>query len=369
MSDVFFTDMNVDRSQNLLKKLEKLIDKAGLGTIDFEDKFVAIKIHFGEPGNMAYIRPNYARVVVDYIKERGGKPFLTDCNTLYPGKRRNAIDHLYAAWENGFTETTVGCPVIIADGLKGTDEEFIKINKELVEDAKIGKAIADADIIVSITHFKGHESTGFGGTLKNIGMGSGSYSGKMEQHQEGKPVVIESECIGCKACIQECAHGAITIVNGKARIDLKKCVGCGRCVGRCIRAAIDVPDNSHNDDLCKKIAEYTYATLLNKPNFHISLAMDISPYCDCFSKNHPAILPNVGFFASFDPVAIDVAAADMCNKQHAMKGSKLDGLEHGHEHEHDHFHLLHPSTNWKVQVEHAEKIGLGSTKYKLIEVK
>lgn len=183
---VYFTDFRARPGLNLLQKLKKLMKQAGIEQIDFDHKFVAIKIHFGEPGNLAYLRPNYAKVVADYIKELGGTPFLTDCNTLYVGRRKNAIDHIDAAYENGFTPYATGCQVIIADGLKGTDDIEVPVDGEYVKNAKIGRAIMDADIIISLNHFKGHEATGFGGALKNLGMGCGSRAGKMEMHSSRK---------------------------------------------------------------------------------------------------------------------------------------------------------------------------------------
>lgn len=228
-SKVYFTNFRTSLNENLLMKLKRLIVTAGIKNIDFADKYVAIKIHFGEPGNLAYLRPNYAKVVADIVKEAGGKPFLTDCNTLYVGGRKNALDHIDAAYENGFTPFSTGCHVIIGDGIKGLDEEYVSLPEgEFVKEAKIGRAIMDADIFISLTHFKAHEGTGFGGAIKNIGMGSGSRAGKMEMHSSGKPLVNHNKCIGCGMCAKNCAHSAITIENRKATINHGKCVGRGR---------------------------------------------------------------------------------------------------------------------------------------------
>mgnify|MGYP000968056305 FL=1 len=190
-SKVYFTDFHtIAFGDSLPTKLKKLIKKAGISELDMDGKFVAIKMHFGELGNISYLRPNYAKAVADVVKEFGGKPFLTDCNTMYPGSRKNALEHLECAWENGFTPLSVGCPVIIGDGLKGTDDIEVPVKGgEYVKAAKIGRAVMDADIFISLTHFKGHEATGFGGTVKNIGMGCGSRAGKMEQHKSGKPAI------------------------------------------------------------------------------------------------------------------------------------------------------------------------------------
>lgn len=389
---VYFTNLRTHGRESQLEKLRRLIYKAGIEQIDFENKFVAIKMHFGELGNLSFLRPNYARVVADVVKELGGKPFLTDCNTLYVGSRKNALEHIDCAYQNGFSPYATGCHVIIADGLKGTDEALVPVkNGEYVKEAKIGRAIMDADIVISLTHFKGHEQAGFGGAMKNLGMGCGSRAGKMEQHSAGKPSVDMSKCIGCHACEHICAQDAITfegtrereLANGTTRtihvaaIDHDKCVGCGRCIGVCNQDAIEPDYDAAVDVLNYKIAEYTQAVVQDRPNFHISLAMDISPNCDCHAENDTPIVPDLGMFASFDPVAIDQAAIDMALAAPALPNTELTEMREKLEREggiperceHDHFNMTHPDTNWRSMIEHAEKIGLGTSRYELIEVK
>lgn len=364
---VYYTSMRTGMNDGLLNKLNRLIKKAGIGDIDFNGKYTAIKIHFGEPGNLAFLRPNYAKVVVDIVKELGGKPFLTDCNTLYVGGRKNALDHLDSAYTNGFSPFSTGCHIIIADGLKGTDEEYVPVEGgEYVKNAKIGRAVMDADIFISLSHFKGHEATGFGGTLKNIGMGCGSRAGKMEMHSAGKPHVDQDLCIGCKRCAKICAHDAPFFTDGKASINHDKCVGCGRCIGVCPKDAVLAASDESNDILNCKIAEYSKAVIDGRPNFHISLVIDVSPYCDCHAENDAAIVPDVGFFASFDPVALDVACADAVNRQPVISNSLLGEADHEG---HDHFGAVSPTTNWRSCIEHAKKIGIGTDEYELIEVK
>ena len=365
-SKVYFTDMHATANENLLQKLKRLIKTAGIGQIDFENKFAAIKIHFGEPGNLAFLRPNYAKAVADVVRELHGKPFLTDCNTLYVGGRKNALDHLDSAYGNGFSMFSTGCHVIIADGLKGTDEALVPVEGgEYVKEAKIGHAVMDADVVISLNHFKVHEATGIGGALKNIGMGCGSRAGKMEMHSSGKPHVDQETCVGCGACRKNCAHGAITITDRKASIDHNKCVGCGRCIGACPTDAVLPASDESNDVLNKKIAEYSCAVLNGRPHFHISLVIDVSPFCDCHAENDVPIVPDVGMFASFDPVALDVACARAVNSQPAIPGSLLEKRGDGHA---DHFTDIHPTTDWNVLIEHAEKLGLGSSKYELIKL-
>lgn len=363
-SKVYFTDFRADHRENLLQKLHRLCITAGIENIDFNNKFTAIKLHFGEYGNLAFLRPNYARVVADLVKELGGKPFLTDCNTLYVGSRKNALDHLETAYANGFSPMTTGCQVIIGDGLKGTDEVEVPVEGEYLKSAKIGRAVMDADVFISLNHFKGHEMAGFGGALKNIGMGCGSRAGKMEMHSDGKPKVIRDKCIGCKACSRICAHDAPQFADGKAAIDYNKCVGCGRCIAICPIDAIFSPNDSSCEMLNIKMAEYSKAVLAGRPHFHISLICDVSPNCDCHSENDAPIIPNVGMLASFDPVALDMACADLCNTQPVLANSCI-----GHHHqdcETDRFQLNHPDTDWRTCVAHAEKIGIGSSEYELI---
>ena len=369
-SKVYFTNLRAKAGDNLLDKLKRLIRTAGIGEIRFQDQYAAIKMHFGEPGNLAFLRPNYAKAVADVVKELGGKPFLTDCNTLYVGGRKNALDHIDSAYGNGFVPYATGCHVLIADGLKGSDDVRVPVeNGEYVQEAKIGRAVMDADVFISLSHFKGHELTGFGGALKNIGMGCGSRAGKMEMHSAGKPYVNQDDCVGCGRCIKICAHGAPSVTDRKASIDTDKCVGCGRCIAICPKDAIKAAQDEANDILNCKIAEYAKAVCQNRPHFHISLVIDVSPNCDCHAENDAAIVPDVGMFASFDPVALDVACADAVNAQPSIGGSVLGEAFAHHQHEHrDHFGKVAPETNWESCIEHAVKIGLGSKEYELITV-
>lgn len=339
-STVYFTNMRATPEMNLLKKFRRLIEKAGIADINFEKQFAAIKIHLGEPGNIAYLRPNFSKVVADKIKELGGKPFLTDCNTLYVGRRKDALEHLEAAYENGYNPFCTDCHVIIADGLKGTDEALVPVEGgEYIKEAKIGRAIADADVIVSLTHFKGHELTGFGGAVKNLGMGSGSRGGKMEMHSDGKPSVDEG-----------------------------KCIGCGRCIGACPFDAVQPDWEGSEVTLCRKMAEYAKAVIDGKPHFHIAAVVDVSPFCDCHAENDAAVVPNIGFFASHDPVALDQACADAVMKAPVVENSYLADQIKKNGAGADHFHTIHPDTHWQATLEHAEKIGIGTREYELKEI-
>ena len=340
-SKVYFTNLRTTPSSNLLDKMERLVKRAGIANIDFKNQFVAIKIHFGEPGNLAYIRPNYAARLVSLLRELGAKPFLTDCNTLYSGRRSNAVDHLQSAMENGFNPMSAGCNVIIAD------------------------------IIISMNHFKGHEQAGFGGALKNLGMGCASVGGKLELHASSQPKVDIENCIGCNICVKHCAHDAIHLNAGrKAEIDYAKCVGCGQCVALCQHDAAVVSDWDTSERLNYKIAEYSVAVLKDKPHFHISFIMNVSPECDCWNHNDAAIIPDLGMLASADPVALDKACADLVIQAPVLHSDNV--LAKKHEHEDlcgcDKFHMIHPDTDWLAGLRHAEKIGLGTMNYELIKI-
>jgi len=366
-SKVYYSDLRTSFNYSLLDKLTKLMKEAGIENISFEHKYAAIKMHFGEPGNLAFLRPNWAKCVADYVKKLGGKPFLTDANTLYVGGRKNALDHLDSAYANGFSPLSTGCQIIIADGLKGTDEVDVPVvGGNYIQNAHIGRAVMDADVFISLTHFKGHEGTGFGGALKNIGMGCGSRAGKMDMHAEGKPYVLTDRCIGCGKCAKVCAHSAPILENHKCTLDHVKCVGCGRCIGVCPKDAIVPGKDNSNEMLNCRMMEYAKAVVQDRPCFHIAIAVDISPNCDCHNENDAPITPNVGMFASFDPVALDQACADAVNAMPIAPNSMLSEAEHCH---HDHFDDVHPNTSWKQGLEYAEAIGLGSREYELIKIK
>jgi len=370
MSNVYLTDLRANPSMNLLKKLENLVRKAGIEQLDFNKKITALKIHFGEPGNLSYIRPNFAATMVKFLKSKGAWPFLTDANTLYSGRRSNAIDHIQSAYENGFNPLATDCPVIIADGLRGADYGEVPLNLTYCKSAKIAKAIVDADIIVSLTHFKGHEMTGFGGALKNLGMGCASVGGKLELHSTSSPKIAEENCTGCRVCEKYCAQDAILVgTDNIAHIDYEKCVGCGQCVAVCQYDSAQVVWEGASELVNCKIAEYTLAVVKDKPAFHVSFIMNVSPDCDCWNFNDYPLVPDIGIAASFDPVALDQACADLVTEAPVYPKSRISS---GNMHEDhcgtDKFKLAHPNTNWQAGLEHAEKIGLGTRKYELVQV-
>ena len=378
-SKVFFVDFHCDETTNMLIKLRKLIEKAGMGNIDFENKYVAVKIHFGEYGNLGHIRHQYSKVVCDYIKEKGGKPFLTDASTLYIGSRNNAIDHLDCAYINGYSPLSTGVHTIIADGLRGTDERIIPVDgAKHCPNAKIAAAIAEADILISMTHTKGHMNAGYGGTFKNLGMGCGSRQGKMEMHSSDTPAIMEERCVGCGQCVKHCAHDGISLSKGKALINEDNCVGCGYCFCYCPKGAINCKWDEAKPVMNEKIAEYSKAAIDNKPAFHINFVQQVTEHCDCKPSNDVSMIPDVGVFASFDPVALDQACIDVINSQPIFADSPAGevAIKQGKVSEngvikdagkHDVFAMVHPDTCWEAGINHAVKLGLGSREYELIK--
>lgn len=365
---VFFAKMAASKGGSMLDKVDHLFTLSGMDEIIAPNDLVAIKVHFGERGNTAYVRPQFIRRLVNRIKTLGGKPFLSDANTLYVGSRANAVDHLSTAVENGFSYAVVDAPLIIGDGLTGKDYVSVPVGLKHFREVKIGSAFVHADSFIAVTHFKGHEMTGFGGVLKNIGMGCGSRSGKQMMHSDMLPFVDQDKCIGCEKCGRWCPTGAITLVkeNGKSSVDENKCIGCGECTVTCPVEAIKINWKTESDIIQEKIVEYTIGVLKNKKAKagFITFLNNISPYCDCYGWADAPVIRDVGILASLDPVALDQACVDLVNKERGLEGSLLEGKEEGD----DKFRALFPSIDWNRQLVYAEEIGLGSRKYELIPV-
>jgi len=367
MSKVYFADMRAGQKENLFDKISKLLALTGLKRCISEGDLTAVKIHFGEKGNHAFIRPIFARRVVEEIKKLGAKPFLTDSSTLYPGERKEAISALTCGIENGFAYAVVAAPLIISDGLRGVTETEVVLDGELLKTAFIGTEIIEADSLVCLSHFKCHELTGFGGAIKNLGMGCASRKGKLVQHSTVAPVVAEKYCTGCGICLKSCAHDAILIMEGKAAIDPQLCVGCSRCITVCPVKAINIQWNEAADLVMKKMAEYAKGAVTGKEErmVYLNFITQVSPACDCYGHADAPIVNDIGICASTDPVAIDQACADLVN---AARGNEGSALTAGHEPGGDKFRGVYPEIPWEVQLEHGEKVGLGCRKYELVKI-
>lgn len=367
MSKVFFADMRASHKENLFDKISKLLALCGLSQRVNDGDLTAVKIHFGEKGNSAFIRPIFARRVIDELKAIGAKPFLTDSSTLYPGERKEAVSALACGIENGFAFAVVNAPLIISDGLRGVTETTVPLEGEILKEAFIGTEIVEADAIIAMSHFKCHELTGFGGAIKNLGMGCASRKGKLVQHSTVAPIVSEKHCTGCGICIKACAHDAILITSSKAFINAEKCAGCSRCITICPTKAINIQWNEAADLVMKKMAEYAKGAVANKQGktIYLNFITQVSPACDCYGHCDAPIVNDIGICASTDPVAVDQACADLVN---AARGNEGSALQSGHEPGGDKFRGVYPHIPWEVQLEHAEKTGLGKRKYDLIKI-
>lgn len=364
---VYFSSLRARPRKTLPDKVEDLLRKAGFDELELRKRFVAVKAHFGEPGNMAYVRPGYAARVVSMIQGARGMPFLTDTNTLYTGGRSNAVDHLASASANGFNRLSVGCDVVIADGLKGTDEVEIEVNLKHTRRAKIARAVADADVVFTLNHFKGHELTGIGGAIKNLGMGCGSRGGKLFMHSSSKPEIKPEKCTSCGICKEFCPQEAIVWrADRKAMIVYDRCIGCGQCIAMCQYGAAQALLDESAGNAAEKIAEYALAVLQGKQSIHLSFVTDVSPFCDCWSHNDAAIVADIGFAASLDPVALDRACVDLVNEAPVSPGCMLadSDLAPGD----DKFGAVHPKTSWQAGLLYAERIGLGRQSYEIVRV-
>lgn len=366
-ANVYFADMRASQKENMFARIGKLLRCCSIDERIRRDDLVAVKVHFGEKGNHSFIRPIFVRRVIEEIRECGGRPFLTDSSTLYPGERKEAISALCCAIENGFAYAVVGAPLIMGDGLRGHTSIDVDIDGKLLQRVSIGAEIVEADSLVVLSHFKCHELTGFGGALKNTGMGCASREGKMVQHSTIAPRVAGRYCDACGHCLETCIHGAIAISEGSAAIDPEKCVGCARCITSCPHKAINIQWNEAGAMVMRKMCEYALGAIKGKEGktVFMNFITQVSPDCDCYSHSDAPIVPDLGICASTDPVALDQACADLVNAARGNSDSVLkEGLEPGG----DKFRGAHPGVEWEIQLEHGEEVGIGSREYQLVRI-
>lgn len=364
VSRVYAIDLRASLRENIFAKLDRLLNSCGIDEIVKERHLVAVKLHFGEKGNTAYIPPIYLRHLVDRVRGLGGKPFLTDANTLYVGSRTNSIDHLTTAIENGFDYAVAGAPLTIADGLRGNSEVAISVDLPIHKEVYIGADVVHADAIISAAHFKGHELSGFGGTIKNLGMGCASRRGKLAQHCEVSPKFDSKKCVGCGECVAHCPAGAIELLKEKAKKDSEKCIGCGECIAVCPEQAVAIPFDKDAVRFQKKMVEYTIGVLKAKEDqsLFLNFVTRVTPQCDCYGYSDFPLVNDLGILASRDPVAIDQAAVDLVNAQPALAACCLQSNRGPGE---DKFRGVYPHIDWSVQLSYGEELGLGSRNYEL----
>lgn len=360
---VWFAPVHTAGKESLVTRCGKLAERAGIRDVIAKDDFVALKLHFGETGNTGFIHPVFAREMVRLAKEAGGRPFLTDANTLYTGQRANAVDHLACAIHNGFSFATVDAPVIIADGLDGRDSVDVPLpGSRHFDSVKIGSAVAHADSLIVLTHFKGHELTGFGGVFKNVGMGLGARSAKQRMHADFKPQIVVDKCTRCGRCVEGCSVAAMTMDKKSAVVDLQLCIGCGECVARCAYGAIATQWKTDPEVAQEKIVEHAAGVLNAKKGKVICLSWvtNVTPDCDCWDFSDAPLVADIGVLASRDPVAIDQAAFDLVTAAPGAPGGRGEGLLPGE----DKFTKI-TGVDGSHTLEYAEQMGLGSRKYVL----
>jgi len=347
-------------------KVQKLFDHAGFaGVIAPHDK-TAIKLHFGESGNDGFISPVYVRQVVEKVKACGALPFLTDTNTLYLGTRSNAVEHIGTAILHGFDYAVAGAPVIIADGLNGKNIRRVEIQKQHFREESVAGDIAAADSLIVLSHFKGHIVSGFGGAIKNLGMGCAPPEGKRAQHN-ARPFMIPEKCTGCASCMKVCPNKAIRVKKKKSVIDRELCIGCFECMHACPEHAIDIDWETEIPQFMERLVEYAYGAVQGKEQKvgFMNFLIRITPDCDCFPFNDASIVPDIGILASKDPVAIDAASFDLVNQQQGYADSLLASQHHKGGNK---FKGVHAQTDGYRQVQYAEEIGMGTTDYDLVRI-
>jgi len=369
-SRVWFASFRTRSAEgNKINRLKQIMEAMDIAHILRKGDLTAIKLHFGERGNDSYLNPVFARQVVDKAKDAGARPFITDTNTLYLGSRKNSVDHLETALEHGYSYATVRAPLIIADGLRSHNYVEVPVDGKYFKKVKMARDIAEADSMIVLTHFKGHQMSGFGGAIKNLAMGCAPSKGKEDQHDYIHPDVDIDRCIGCGTCASHCPEAAIVVEDGKARVAISKCIGCGECATVCPLKCIVMGENDSGlSDFVHRMTEYACGISAQKKDkiAFISFVMNVTPECDCCGWSDTFLVPDIGIFASYDPVALDAACAEMVNAQPGNPNSMVEKSHLGCGC--DKFKGVYPGIPWEVQVEYGEELKMGTRKYEIVEV-
>lgn len=349
---VWFVPVSEDETLASMAEKTTILAAAAFAEVVKAEHPCAVKQHFGERDNRGFIKPEITRAVCDYVASVGGQPFVTDTNTLYRGRRSQSVEHLAQARDNGFTFAALGAPVIIADGLLGTDQVTVPITGgKHFEEVRIASAGYHAASSLVVTHVKGHCELGLGGSIKNVGMGFAARAGKLAQHSTGRPEMDDAKCIACGACAKWCPADAI-VLSPKARLLAERCIGCGECLTLCPAHAINFRWGASGPELIERICEHVLGFLSNKRGHcgYLNYVIDLTRNCDCVGKAQKIEYPDIGILASTDIVAVDKAAADI----------SIDRIGK------DIWADWWPDSNYAAQFACGEKIGLGTTDYELI---
>lgn len=354
-SPVYFGRFGAARTpQDASGLMGVLFDEAGFGQMLAEGDLTLVKIHFGEDGNKGYIKPPLARAVVERCKTAGAKPFLCDTNTLYVHRRHNAVDHLTLAAEHGYSIENMGCPIIIADGLRGYNSIEVPIDAKHSRTVNVASDAVHSDCIIGLAHVTGHIGTGLGAALKNIGMGLSARAGKLVQHCGEAPTIDRDKCRGCGICAQWCPENAIAVEQGCARIDPETCISCGYCICLCRESAVKFSWSAGSQYLQERMAEHAAGALSGKKDkmAFMNVIIDSSEKCDCMSSTGGRLTEDLGILASRDPVALDCATAAVINEAAGR----------------DVFKEVYPDIDYLCQTRHASELGLGSCEYEIMEI-
>jgi uncharacterized Fe-S center protein len=348
---VYFYDFKGKPMPSVEEAVEKLLDRV------VEERplngIVGIKVHMGEEGNVTHLRPEFVRCVVDYVRERGCEPLVFDTTSLYSGPRSNAVSYLNLAAKKGFNYASLGAPVVVGDGIRGTSGFTVKIKGLELEEVEVAEILRDLDSMIVFSHFKGHITTGFGGAIKNLAMGCTTKRGKAAQHRAHMPIVVEEACLGCGLCSKRCPYGAIKVEGGKARVDYSSCTGCLECYFACPNKALRVTTQGV-EKLQVRLADAALAVLkaLKSKPIYLNAVIDVTPRCDCLGCVMRPVVEDVGLLSSIDPVAIDQASMDLVVKAFGGRDPffELNGV------------------SGERQLDAAERLGLGSRTYELVKV-